>query len=453
MRHRKTIEFCLTQLLIVLLLNPWLSDANIFEESLAENENEQYTQKLQWNQTYGGANHDSASAFVQTADGGFALAGFTASFGAGGHDFWLVKTTADGTALWNQTYGGTGGETAYALIQTSDGGFALAGSTKSFGTGVSNMYLVKTNAYGDMEWNQTYGGTEAVEAFSFIQTTDIGFALAGVIYGLELGLIDFLLVKTNASGDMEWNQTYGGTEAEELFSVIQTTDGGFALVGYTSSYGTGTSDFWLIKTKADGTIQWNQTYGGRKREWGRSLNQTADNGFALAGYTESYGVGKLDFWLVKTSVDGTAQWNQTYGGIGSESANALIQTIDDGFTLAGYTESYGTGISDMWLVKTTPSGNTEWNWTYGGTAEDGTNALVQTAENSFVLAGSTKSYGAGESDMILVKIITTKITTTMTTTDTTDNGTSGMEIFPLLIAIVILTLWNKWKKLTFLRQK
>lgn len=153
---------------------------------------------------------------------------------------------------------------------------------------------------------------------------------------------------------MLWNQTYGGAGDEWAWAVLQTADGEFALIGRTDSYGAGVRDVWLVKTDASGNHQWNQTYGGAYTEWAMAGIQTADGGFALAGLTQSYGAGGSDFWLVKTDASGNHLWNQTYGGAGSEAADAGIQTADGGFALAGYTDSYGAGGRDFWLVKTVP---------------------------------------------------------------------------------------------------
>jgi len=181
-----------------------------------------------WSQTYGGTSIDSAEAMVQTSDGGYALAGYTTSFGAGGYDFWLVKTDGYGNLEWNQTYGGAGIEHAYALVETSDGGYAIAGGS----------LLVKTDTYGNLEWNQTCGGA----AYSLVETSDGGFALAGETASFNVGNYDFWLVKTDANGNVEWNQTYGGAEPDRAYSLVETSDGGYAIAGNTND------DFWLLKT-------------------------------------------------------------------------------------------------------------------------------------------------------------------------------------------------------------
>jgi len=357
-----------------------------------------------WNRTYGGANNDEAYALVQTNDGGYALAGRTRSFGSGFDDnFWLVKTDAAGNMMWNQTYGGTNNDVAGALVQTTDGGYALAGLTSSFGTGLADFWLIKTDAAGNTQWNQTYGGTNNDVAHALVQTTDGGYALAGYTYSSGAGSSDSWLVKTDAAGNMMWNQTYGGTSGDEAYALVRTVDGGYALAGTTGSFGAGGADFWLVKTDSAGNAQWNQTYGGYNHDMAYALVQTVDGGYALAGATRSFWPGGYRSWLVKTDSAGNVMWNWTYGGENNDIAYALVQTVDGGYALAGWTGSFGIGGYDFWLIKTNAGGNMMWNQTYGGTSWDGTYALVQTTDGGYALAGTTSSFGAGFDDFWLVR--------------------------------------------------
>jgi len=357
----------------------------------------------EWNKTYGGTSHDYAWGLVQTVDGGYALAGYTYSFGAGYYDFWLVKTDSAGNMQWNKTYGGTNSDWAYALVQTSDGGYAIAGYTDSFGAGLSDFWLVKTDSAGNMQWNKTYGGIGGDCAYALVQTSDGGYALAGVTFSFGAGDEDLWLVKADAAGNMEWNKTYGGTYSDGAWALVQTVDGGYALAGYTYFYGAGGYDFWLVKTDSAGNMQWNKTYGGTGEDKAFALVQTVDGGYALAGRTSSFGAGSVDFWLVKTDAAGNMQWNKTYGGTSHDDAWGLVQTVEGGYALAGVTYSFGAGNGDFWLVKTDAAGNAQWNKTYGGTNKDWAYAFVQTVDGGYALAGYTYSFGAGSSDFWLVK--------------------------------------------------
>ena len=359
---------------------------------------------MTWNMTYGGTGSEVALDLVRTIDGGYALAGSTTSFGAGGYDFWLVKTDANGNMQWNQTYGGINGERANALVQTNDGGFALAGYTTSFGAGGYDSWLVKTDADGNMQWNRTYGGTGLDLAYGLVQTTEQGYALAGYTMSFGAGLHDFWLVKTDANGNIQWSNTYGGTDRDYAFDLVQTNEGGYALSGFTGSFGAGSNDAWLVKTDALGTEQWNKTYGGIDNECFFALVQTADGRYVLAGSTFSYGSGGEDSWLVNTDASGNILWNKTYGKTNSDFAWDLVQTVDGGYALAGSIDySYDVGGGDFWLVKTDSDGDMQWNKTYSGIDTEISYALVQTVDGGYALAGYTASFGAGANDFWLVK--------------------------------------------------
>lgn len=342
-----------------------------------------------WTRNYGGMDSDYATALVEASDGGYAIAGYTESFGAGNDDFWLIKTDSVGNLEWNQTYGGPGSDRAYSLVQTSDGGYALAGWTTS-GDESYDFWLVKTDAQGNMEWNQTYGGADYEAARSLVETSDGGYAMAGETRVVGTGGSDFWLVRTDESGNMLWNQTYGGSGHDVAYSLIQTSDGGFAMGGELQY------NFWLVKTDSQGNMEWNQTYSGGGRSSHNkacSLIESSDGGYVLAGTTDSaYGDGLL---LVKTNELGDVKWNQTYGGeggMGIWATYSVVETSDGGYAVAG---NFG---ADFWLVKIDAQGNMEWNQKYGGTRVDRAVSLVQASDGGFAIAGYTASFIPGNDD-------------------------------------------------------
>ncbi len=359
---------------------------------------------IEWSQTYGGIEDDGEFHLVylvQTVDGGYTIAANTRSFGAGFSDCWLIRVDSSGNMEWNQTYGGEDGDRVYSLIQTADGGYALAGRTWSFDVGASDSWLIKVDSSGNMEWNQTYGGANQDEALDVVQTSDRGYLIAG--YTVINDGQDLWLIKTDAEGKMQWNKTYGGPSHEDPFSLIETFDSGFAIAGRTRSFGVGDGDCWLVKVDSLGNMEWNQTYGGVETDHIESIVQTSDGGFVLGATTESFASGWTECWLIKTDNLGNMIWNKTYGGNGTDWIHSLIITSDGGFAFVGETDSFGAGSRDFYLVKTDPEGNIQWSRTYGGEDWDFGQSLVETLDGGFVLAGNTKSFGAGGYDVWLVK--------------------------------------------------
>jgi hypothetical protein len=311
----------------------------------------------------------------------------------------VVSVEAD-SLMWNQTYGGTGPESALSLVATSDGGYALAGYTRSLDDwdDYGNFWLVKTDAYGemewnrtygggDMEWNRTYGGPYQEIAWSLVATSDGGYALAGPIsvFGGDEYDADFWLVKTDEFGNMLWSRTYGGPSLDLAFSVIETSDGGYALAGETRSYGAGASDFWLVKTDESGNMEWNKTYGRTYNDYAQALVETADGGYVIAGgRCIDLDVLFGDCWLVKTDAYGNMEWNKTYEAMRYNPARSLVATSDGGYAIAG--ESGMNPEAGFWLAKTDAYGNMEWKQQYEGTAGPNPPSVIETSDGGYAIA-------------------------------------------------------------------
>ena len=359
---------------------------------------------MAWSGNYGGSTGDYFYGVNTTSDGGYVAAGFTTSYGLLGQ-FYLVKTNGTGVMEWFQHYGGSTGDGAAVVQQTTDGGYFVAGATSSFGAGSYDYWLIKTNSIGVTQWTRTFGGSEDDRAYSAFQTPDGGYILAGYVYSFGAGGQDIYVVKTDVAGDVEWARIYGGTGNEVTWSIKPTSDGGYVIGGFTSSSGAGSYDFWLIKTDDSGIAQWTRTFGGTSADYCYAVDQTSDGGYLLGGRTNSFGVGG-DYYLVKTDADGDLEWARNFGGSGQDEARSVQQTADGGFVMAGYSNSYGAGSYDFWVVKTDPMGFMQWSRSYGGSEREELYAAMQTPDGGYALAGHTWSYGVGtpgSSNAFLVK--------------------------------------------------
>jgi hypothetical protein len=371
------------------------------------------TPDLIWVDTFGGTANDIGYAVQQTSDGGYIIAGQTLSFGAGDSDVYLIKTDAAGALMWSQTYGGIGGDEALSVAETTDGGYVLAGrSTISEpDQGSDNVYVIRTDAAGNMLWSKTYGGTGIDQGKSVVETTDHGFAVAGYTRSFGAGSADAYLVKTDDAGNVIWSQTYGGISTDVGEEVQQTADGGYIVVGATASFGSGSLDIYLVKTDAAGDILWSRTYGGAGWDYGYSVEELAD-GYVVAGETESYGAGDRDVYLIRTDAAGDVVWERTFGGTLKESGWSVQQTSPDGgFFIAGFTTSFGAGSYDVYIVKTGSDGTLEWSDTYGGVYDDRGHAGLQTADGGYIVVGQTESEGAGALDVYVLKLGSAGVTT------------------------------------------
>ena len=360
----------------------------------------------QWEKTFGGSDHDYGLSVQQTDDGGYIIAGGTYSFGAGSADVYLVKTDVNGNKLWEKTFGGADKDRAFSVQQTSDGGYIIVGETQSFGAGGQDVYLIKTNANGNKLWEKTFGGADTDYASSVQQTSDGGYIMAGTTLSFGAGGADVYLIKTDTNGNSLWSRTFGGSIRDQGYHVQQTTDGGYIIVGEAESFGAGGSDVYLIKIDANGNSLWSKTFGGVDDiDGGSSVQKTADGGYIITGTTRSFGAGLRDVYLIKTNANGNKLWEKTFGGADEDSGYSVQQTFDGGYIIVGGTESFGAGGSDVYLIKTDLNGNKLWEKTFGGADEEwgewGTQ-VQQTTDGGFIITGYIDSFGAGLLDVYLI---------------------------------------------------
>lgn len=399
---------------------------------------------IEWQNTIGGSGNDLLFSIQSTPDGGYILGGYSESNisgdktenSNGGNDYWIVKIDAFGNILWQNTIGGSGNDQLTCLKLTSDGGYILGGYSISNisgdktenSIGLFDYWIVKTDSMGNVQWQNTIGGNNLDWLISISQTSDGGYILGGFSNSgasgdkteNSNGQFDYWIVKTDSMGSIQWQNTIGGNGFDQLYSVHQTSDGGYILGGFSDSdisgdkaaNSLGWNDYWIVKTDATGNIQWQRTIGGNSSDQLFSLQPTTDGGYILGGWSQSgmsgdkmeNSIGLYDFWLVKVDAMGNLQWENTIGGSSNDYPFPLWQTSDGGFITGGYSASNisgdktenSVGLDDYWIVKTSSTGNIEWQKTIGGSTADRLRSIMQTSDGGYILGGFSESNISGD---------------------------------------------------------
>ena len=338
-----------------------------------------------WEKTYGGQDDDYAYAMKPTLDGGYILCGKTESFGTEFADIYLVKTDSQGNIIWSKTFGRDTTDIGWDVQQTSDSGYIICGSTYSFGSWYPDIFIVRANHDGEMLWNKIFDWGLLNSGYSIQQTFDGGYIIAG-----SRGDNGYV-IKTDSMGDTLWTNTYGGSNDEGFYSIQQTSDSGYITAGYTSSFGEGWDDVYLVKTDHNGNELWANTFGGERWESARSVQQTSDGGFILCGSSSSFGSAIRSVYVIKTNADGESLWTRIYGGSYVDRGRYIQQTTDCGYIITGETLSFGSGEADILAIKIDSLGNLSWMKAYGGSYWDKGHSICQTQDEGFMIAGSITS--------------------------------------------------------------
>ncbi len=400
-----------------------------------------------WDYRYGGVDNEKLESFQQTAEGGYIMGGTSTSDETGdkseptrgGDDYWVVKTDRFGVKEWDRRFGGSLDDELHSVIQTTDGGYLLGGNSRSGISGdktqanwdaavnpSTDFWIVKLDASGNKLWDKRYGGLYADDLFSVIQTSDGGYMLGGFsISGITGDKTqtcwgsgpDYWVVKIDALGNKQWDKRYGGTKNDQLYSMVQSNDGGYLFGGFSWSEISGDKtqanqgainycDYWIVKTDASGIKQWDKRFGGNFNDQLDVLKKTADGGYVLAGYSWSDQSGDKsqpnfgppntsDYWVVKIDVNGNLKWEKTIGGNDRENDfGSIYQTNDKGYTISGtsYSNISGCktennyGIEQSWVVKMDSSGNQQWDKTIFTNGHDEASMAILSSDGSVVMA-------------------------------------------------------------------
>jgi len=394
------------------------------------------TPAIEWQQSYGGSGTDRGYGFQQTSDDGYIVVGWSDSTDGdlttnyGLNDIWLLKLSSSGSIDWQQSYGGSGQDLGYAVRQTSDGGYIFGGITESIdgdvtsNHGSEDFWVVKTDGSGAIQWQNTFGGSDWDGLNDLLQTSDGGYVAVGYTQSTDgdvttsYGNADIWVVKLDGFGGIDWQKSYGGTGADHGAAIRQTSDGGYIVAGTSDSADNdvtgnhGDTDYWVVKLDGSGNIDWQKSVGGSSYESAESIQQTSDGGYIVFGSTDSSdgdvtgNHGNVDFWVVKLDDTGSLVWEKALGGSGSEfvfGRRSLTETSDGAFIVTGASDSndgdrtgacgdqtFPSGL-DFWTVKLGTTGDIIWQLSLGGTNTDQAKAVAETNDGYLIISGISES--------------------------------------------------------------
>lgn len=402
---KNAIFLFLVSILLLSLLN--CSDGS--NQKINNPTNSQNNPKIiTFEKTFGGTQNDRAISVIKASDEGYMITGYSTIQLSSSRSVGVLlrKTDKNGNLTWEKTFGGLENDFALSAINTSDGGYVFTGSTESFGPNIfSDVYLVKVDGNGNLVWETTFGREKNDRGNSVIELSDGGFLITGSTDSIitnVTGLTDVYLIKTDNSGNLIWEKQFGGAGIEHGNSVVETSDGGYMITGFSARSGR-SAEIYVIKTDHGGNLVFEKTLGGVGYDYGSEMIKSSNGNYIIAGYTSSSGAGLSDIYLMEIDNSGNLVWENTIGGTGHDRAESVIETADSGYVLIGYTESSGEGLRDVFIIKVDRSGNLVWEKTFGGANNDFGLSVKETSDGGFVIAGYTESFGAGLYDVYLIK--------------------------------------------------
>ena len=346
----------------------------------------------------------SSVPFITVLGKSILIAGQKSTIYNGNGDAWIALLNKDGEKVWEDSFGGRGADGGNDVLGTSDGGYISVGYTNAYGSGKNDVWIIKTDFNGEKQWSRVYGGKLDDYGWGVTESDDGGYVIAGETFSFGSGQSDIYLLKIDSNGNMKWNTTFGGLAEDVAYSVVNSNDGGFIVAAQTKSYGKGGSDGMIVKFDSKGIKQWNRLFGGKGLDYLKSITVDSLKGYILAGGSRSFNDGDNQGWVLSVNNDGYLRWEKTYGDVGEDAFNMITRTKDGGFVAVGSSASFfSKGMKDVIMIKLDSAGQKLWMNLYGGRENDIGNAVNECKDGGFIIAGETTSYGKGKSDILLIK--------------------------------------------------
>ncbi|MBO9701988.1 MAG: hypothetical protein J7604_17405 [Sporocytophaga sp.] len=355
----------------------------------------------------GGDGEDECIKILEVKDKekGYLFSGNTQGVGAGKRDFYLSRIDSVGKLMWTKTYGGKDNEFGGFVEKTNDDNFVIVGYTESFNKDNNQILLIKVDPKGAVLWSKTIGLDRSVYATTLTVVRDGGFVILGETINntSKIKHSDILVTKTDKDGNILWSKIIGGERTDYGYSISETIDHGYIIGGETNSFGKGDWDFYFLKLKESGDIEWTRAFGTDSSDYGRVAKQAPDGTFILGGTCVTGKDVDMEIGLVRVDANGGLLWSKTMGGQNAEYLLDLITLDELSFAIGGYTSSFGLNQEDAFICILDYNGKMKWMKTYGGPQEDHGVALCKTTNEGIILAGQTSSFSAKAKDVMLIK--------------------------------------------------
>ena len=358
----------------------------------------QYT--MEWAHTFGGNGWDEANTCIETRDGEYILGGFAKLHE---HQLWLVKVRPYGEGHWGKAFAEYFVSSCSSIAETLDSNIVLTGYAIRKREYQSNLLLMKLDTVGNVIWQKVYGGDGDEQGTKVIATTDGGYAIAGYSTSNNDAEPNWYIVKTDSNGNMLWDRQFGGSSDDRAVSIAETFDHGFVVTGYTGSGDGGRKMMSVIKLDSLGIDQWAQNYPVNDWSCGSDIIATKDSMIMVTGYTKAYTITDYDVLTIKTDMNGDTIWTRTFGDEHWQEGTSLVETFDNSFVVCGYSMSNIKDQSSFLILKYNKQGELIWHYTFKRKSQDYAKSVVETRDNGLLIAGTTYSFGKGW-DMAALKM-------------------------------------------------